>query len=250
MITEWAMEKSRVPVLVKLTPNVTDIRFPARAARAANADGIALINTINSLIGVNLETWAPLPDVRGKGSHGGYSGPAVKPIALHMTSAVASDPEVRLPVSAIGGVADWRDAVEFLLVGATTIQVGTSVMHWGYRMVDDLVDGLSTYLRSKGLHSPSELVGKSLGALTDWGHLDQSFRLLAQIDEARCIHCNVCYAACQDGAHQAIRLEGTNGTSKLVVDGDYCVGCRLCAYVCPVDGCITFEELEGAAAVH
>ena len=250
MITEWAMEKSRVPVLVKLTPNVTDIRFPARAARAANADGIALINTINSLIGVNLETWAPLPDVRGKGSHGGYSGPAVKPIALHMTSAVASDPEVRLPVSAIGGVADWRDAVEFLLVGATTIQVGTSVMHWGYRMVDDLVDGLSTYLRSKGLHSASELVGKSLGALTDWGHLDQSFRLLAHIDEARCIHCNVCYAACQDGAHQAIRLEGTNGTSKLVVDGDYCVGCRLCAYVCPVDGCITFEELEGAAAVH
>ena len=160
MITEWVMEKAAVPVLVKLTPNVTDIRPPARAARAAGANGIALINTVSSLIGVNLDTWAPVPDVRGKGSHGGFSGPAVKPIALNMTSAVASDPDVRLPISAIGGIADWHDAVEFMLVGATTVQVGTSVMHWGYRLIDDLVDGMSTYLRSKGLHSPAELVGK------------------------------------------------------------------------------------------
>ncbi|MCI0581806.1 MAG: NAD-dependent dihydropyrimidine dehydrogenase subunit PreA [Chloroflexi bacterium] len=250
MITEWVMEKAEVPVLVKLTPNVTDIRLPGRAARAGGGNGIALINTINSLIGVNLETWAPIPDVRGKGAHGGYSGPAVKPIALHMVSAIASDPEIRLPVSAIGGVADWRDAVEFMLLGASTIQVGTSVMHWGYRIVDDLVDGLSTYLRAKGLHSPSELVGKALPTIGDWGGLDQSFRLLAQIDEERCIHCNLCYTACNDGAHQAIRLEGSNGTSKLTIDGDYCVGCRLCGYVCPLAGCITFEELEGAAAIH
>lgn len=250
MITEWVMEKAAVPVLVKLTPNVTDIRPPARAARAAGADGIALINTISSLVGVNLDTWAPVPDVRGKGSHGGYSGPAVKPIALNMVSAVAADPDVRLPVSGIGGVADWHDAVEFLLVGATTVQVGTSVMHLGFRMIDDLVDGLSTYLRAKGLHSPSELVGRALPTLTDWGHLDQSFRLLAQIDESRCIHCNLCYTACNDGAHQAIRLEGTNGTSRLSVDGDYCVGCHLCQYVCPVDGCIQMVELEGPAAVH
>jgi dihydropyrimidine dehydrogenase (NAD+) subunit PreA len=250
MITEWVMEKTRIPVLVKLTPNVTDIRKPGRAARAASADGIALINTINSLIGVNLETWAPKPDVRGRGSHGGYSGPAVKPIALHMTSAIASDPEIGLPISAIGGVADWKDAVEFMLLGASTVQVGTSVMHWGYRMVDDLVDGMSTYLRAKGLHSPSELVGKALPTIGDWGQLDQSFRLLAQIDEERCIHCNLCYAACNDGAHQAIRLEGRNGTSKLTVEADYCVGCRLCGYVCPVEGAITFQELEGAAAIH
>jgi dihydropyrimidine dehydrogenase (NAD+) subunit PreA len=250
MITEWVMEAARVPVLVKLTPNVTDIRRPARAARAGGADGIALINTINSLIGVNLDTWAPVPDVRGRGSHGGYSGPAVKPIALHMVSAVAADPEVRLPVSGIGGIADWRDAVEFLLLGATTVQVGTSVMHLGYRIIDDLVDGLSTYLRAKGLHSPAQLVGQGLPAIGDWGQLDQSFRLLARIDEATCVHCNLCYVACNDGAHQAIRLEGGNGSSRLEVDGDYCVGCRLCQYACPVDGCITFEALEGAAPVH
>ncbi|HJW22826.1 MAG TPA: NAD-dependent dihydropyrimidine dehydrogenase subunit PreA [Candidatus Limnocylindrales bacterium] len=250
MITEWVMEKTRVPVLVKLTPNITDIRMPGRAARRAGASGLALINTISSLIGVNLDTWAPLPDVRGRGSHGGYSGPAVKPIALNMTSAVASDPEIGLPVSAIGGIADWHDAVEFMLLGASTVQVGTSVMHWGFRLIDDLVDGMSSYLLAKGLHSPSELVGKALPTIGDWGQLDQSFRLLAEIDDATCIHCNLCYAACEDGGHQAIHLERTNGTSKLSIDGDYCVGCRLCGYVCPVDGTISFVELEGAAAVH
>jgi dihydropyrimidine dehydrogenase (NAD+) subunit PreA len=250
MITEWVMEKAAMPVLVKLTPNVTDIRFPARAARAANADGVALINTISSLVGVNLDTWAPLPDVRGKGSHGGYAGPAVKPIALNMVSQVAADPEVGIPVSGIGGIETWRDAVDFLLVGATTVQVGTSVMHYGFRLIDDLVDGLSTYLRDKGLHSPSELVGRALPTITDWGHLDQEFRLLAQINQETCIHCNLCYAACNDGAHQALRFEGSNGATRIEVEPDYCVGCRLCQYVCPVEGCITFEELEGAAAIH
>ncbi len=250
MITEWVMEKAEMPVLVKLTPNVTDIRPPARAARRANADGVALINTISSLIGVNLDTWAPNPDVRGKGSHGGYAGPAVKPIALNMVSQVAADPEVGIPVSGIGGVETWRDAVDFLLCGATTVQVGTSVMHYGYRLVDDLVDGLSTCLRSKGLHSPSELVGKALPGITDWGHLDQEWRLLAHIDQAKCIRCNLCYAACNDGAHQAIRMLGTNGSSSIDVDPEYCVGCRLCQYVCPVEGAITFEGLEGAAAIH
>ena len=250
MITEWVMEKAELPVLVKLTPNVTDIRFPARAARAANADGVALINTISSLVGVNLETWAPMPDVRGKGSHGGYAGPAVKPIALNMVSQVAADPAVGLPVSGIGGIETWRDAVDFLLLGATTVQVGTSVMHYGFRLIDDLVDGLSTYLKAKGLHSPADLVGKALPTITDWGHLDQEFRLLARIDESKCIRCNLCYAACNDGAHQAIRFEDAGGTRRLVVEDDYCVGCRLCLYVCPVENCITFEELEGAASIH
>ncbi len=235
MITEWVMEKAELPVLVKLTPNITDIRYPARAAKAARADGIALINTISSLIGVNLDTWAPIPDVRGRGSHGGYAGPAVKPIALNMVSQVAADPEVGLPVSGIGGIETWRDAVDFLLLGATNVQVGTSVMHYGFRLIDDLVDGLSTYLRAKGLHSPSQLVGQALPQIGDWGQLDQEFRLLAHVDQERCIHCNLCYAACTDGAHQAMTIEGTNGTSRIAVDADYCVGCRLCQYVCPVD---------------
>jgi dihydropyrimidine dehydrogenase (NAD+) subunit PreA len=250
MITEWVMEKAEMPVLVKLTPNVTDIRYPARAARAAKADGVALINTISSLIGVDLDTWAPLPNVRGKGTHGGYAGPAVKPIALNMVSQVASDPEVGIPVSGIGGIETWRDAVEFLLVGASTVQVGTSVMHYGFRLVDDLVDGLSVYLRDRGLHSPSELVGKALPTLTDWGKLDQEFRLLAHINQEKCINCNLCYAACNDGAHQAIRKAGSNGTTRLEVIEDNCVGCLLCQYVCPVEGAIEFEERNEAAPIH
>jgi dihydropyrimidine dehydrogenase (NAD+) subunit PreA len=140
--------------------------------------------------------------------------------------------------------------VDFLLLGATTVQVGTSVMHYGFRLADDLVDGLSTYLRSKGLTSPSQLVGKALPSITDWGNLDQEWRLLARIDQDKCIRCNLCYAACNDGAHQAIRKFGSNGTTHLDVDADYCVGCRLCEYVCPVEDCITFEGLEGAAAIH
>ncbi len=168
-----------------------------------------------------------------------------------MVRAVASDPDVRLPVSGIGGVADWHDAVEFLLVGATTVQVCTSVMHHGFRI--DRRHGRRAVHLPRGEGPPQSRPswsGRALPTLTDWGQLDLSFRLLAQIDEARCIHCNLCFAACNDGAHQAIRLERTNGTSTLHVEGDYCVGCRLCQYVCPVDGCISMVELEGAASVH
>jgi dihydropyrimidine dehydrogenase (NAD+) subunit PreA len=250
MITEWVMEKAAMPVIVKLTPNITDIRFPARAARAANADAVSMINTISSLIGINLDTWAPYPDVRGKGSHGGYAGPAVKPIALNMVSSVAQDPQVGLPISGIGGIETWKDAVDFLLCGATTVQVGTSVMHYGFRLADDLVDGLTTYLRDKGLHSPNQLIGKALPTLTDWGKLDQEWRLIARIDQEKCIHCNLCYAACNDGAHQAIEVRGSNGTRHLEVIDDNCVGCRLCMYVCPVEECITFEGREEPAPIH
>jgi len=250
MIPGWVMAKAAMPVIVKLTPNITDIRFPARAARAANADAVSMINTISSLIGVNLESWAPDPDVRGKGSHGGYAGPAVKPIALNMVSSVAKDPQVGLPISGVGGIETWRDAVDFLLCGASTVQVGTSVMHYGFRLADDLVDGLTTYLRDKGLHSPSELVGKALPTITDWGKLDQEWRLIARIDQETCIHCNLCYAACNDGAHQAIEVKGSNGTRHLEVVDDNCVGCRLCMYVCPVEDCITFEGREEAAPIH
>ena len=149
MITGWAKEASQVPVLVKLTPNITDITVAARAAQQGGADGVALINTISSLVGLDLDTWETRPSVRGRGSHGGYSGPAVKPIALNMVSAIAKDPRVHIPISGIGGIETWRDAVEFLLVGATTVQVCTAVMHHGYRIVEDMIDGLAGYLAGR-----------------------------------------------------------------------------------------------------
>src|SRR5947199_5830065 len=133
MITEWVKEVARTPVLVKLTPNITDIRVIARAAKRGGADALTAINTINSITGVDLDTFTPRPDVGGRSAHGGYCGPAVKPIALNMVSSVAKDPEVRLPISGIGGVSSWRDAAEFLLLGCTTVQVCTAVMKYGFR---------------------------------------------------------------------------------------------------------------------
>ncbi len=248
MIVEWAKEVAEIPVLVKLTPNVTDITVAARAAREGGADGIALINTINSLVGLDLRSWAPSPAVRGRGTHGGYSGPAVKPIALHMVSSCARDPRVGIPISGVGGIDDWHDAVEFLLLGATTVQVCTAVMHHGYRIVEGMVDGLAAYLATRGLASPADLVGRALPAIGDWGQLDLSYRVVARIDADRCIHCNLCHRACEDGAHQAIRLERGNGGSMPIVDDAACVGCRLCEHVCPVEGCISMAEVGAAPA--
>ncbi len=251
MIVEWVKEAAKIPVLVKLTPNVTDINQPARAARKAGADGLSLINTINSLMGVDIDSWEPAPNVNGRSSHGGYCGPAVKPIALHMLSSLAKDPKVGLPISGIGGIESWRDAVEFFLLGATNVQVCTAVMHYGYRIIDDLVDGLKGYLLSKGLRSQTELIGKSVKRIDDWGNLDLKYDVKARVDHAKCIGCNLCYIACEDGAHQAIELDGplvkiANGTTRAgprIVDAE-CVGCNLCSLVCPVQGCISMVRVD------
>jgi dihydropyrimidine dehydrogenase (NAD+) subunit PreA len=166
-----------------------------------------------------------------------------------MVSAIAKDARVHIPISGIGGIETWRAAVEFMLVGASNVQVCTSVMHYGYRIVEDMIDGLAGYLAGRGLSSPADLVGRSLPAIGDWGELDLSYKVKARIDAATCIHCNLCYRACEDGAHQAIRLERTNGTSTLSIDADAGLACRLCQPVCPVDGCNTLEEVEAAVPV-
>lgn len=203
-ITSWVMEAAEIPVLVKLTPNVTDVRFIGRAAKKAGADGLSLINTINSIVGVDLETLAPRPQVDGKGSHGGYCGPAVKPIALNMVQQVASDPDVRLPVSGIGGIQAWQDAVEFLLLGAGNVQVCTAAMHYGFRIVETLTSGLEGWMREKGFTKLDDFVGHSVPTVGDWADLDLSYKVVAEIDQGECIHCGLCYIACEDGAHQSI----------------------------------------------
>ena len=258
MITSWVTEAAQIPVIVKLTPNVTDIAPPARAAVAGNADAISLINTINSIIGVDLDNFQLKPNVGGKGGHGGYAGPAVKPIALHMLSAVAGLDEVRqadLPISGMGGIQTWRDAAEFLLLGATSLQVCTAVMHYGFRIIEDLTDGLSNWLDDKGIASVREVIGASIPRISDFGDLDLSYQVVARIDAETCINCNLCYIACEDGAHQCIDLtvDGakidpgsyTGAVKSLpVVREDDCVGCNLCSLVCPVDSCISMVEVE------
>ena len=240
--TMWVKEVATTPVIVKLTPNITDITATARAAVRGGADAISLINTINSLAGVDLDSWNTVPHVGGKGAHGGYCGPAVKPIALNMVAECARHPEVGVPISGIGGISDWRDTAEFLLMGATGVQVCTAAMHHGFRIVEDMIDGLNDYLDEKGLSSVAELVGQTVPRYSDWGDLDLNYKVVARINRDVCINCNKCHIACEDTSHQCIdMLTDPSGAYLEVVEED-CVGCNLCSIVCPVDGAIEMVE--------
>jgi dihydropyrimidine dehydrogenase (NAD+) subunit PreA len=253
-IVGWVMEAAEIPVIVKLTPNITDITRPAQAAKRAGADAISMINTINSITQVNLDTMCPEPYVAGKSTHGGYCGPAVKPIALNMLHACASDPLVNLPISGIGGISTWKDAAEFIALGSTSVQVCTAIMHYGFRIVEDMIDGLNTFLDDKGYASVSELRGKAVKSINKWETLNLNYKRIASIDYDKCIGCNLCYIACEDGAHQAIDLIAPNGVGlgpgrlpgKKIpsIIEDHCVGCNLCSIVCPVDRCITMVDVD------
>jgi dihydropyrimidine dehydrogenase (NAD+) subunit PreA len=254
-ITSWVMEVATIPVIVKLTPNITDVTAAARAAKRAGAHAISLINTINSITNVNLDTFVPEPTVGHQSSHGGYCGPAVKPIALNMVQACAADPDVRLPISGIGGIANWRDAAEFLALGSTSLQVCTAIMHYGFRIVEDMNEGLSAYLDSKGMKSISDLIGRAVPSLNKWENLNLNYQRVARIDYDKCIGCNLCYIACEDGAHQCIDLKNPDEITTTLGPGrvphkpipkvreEDCVGCNLCSLVCPVDDCITMVNI-------
>ena len=241
-ITSWAKEFATTPVLVKLTPNIGDILEPGLAAVQGGGDGISLINTIKSLMGVDIDNFVPYPTVRGKSTNGGYCGPAVKPIALHMVGALGRDPRITIPISGIGGISNWRDAVEFILLGSTSVQVCTAVMHHGFRIVEDMIEGLSTYMDEKGFRSVDQMVGRALPNFVEWGELDLNYKLVARIDANKCIGCQLCYIACDDGAHQCIHLDGNGRVPR--VDEGHCVGCNLCAIVCPVPDCITMTDVS------
>ncbi|HHO55851.1 MAG TPA: NAD-dependent dihydropyrimidine dehydrogenase subunit PreA [Trueperaceae bacterium] len=258
MITQWVTSVANIPVIVKLTPNVTDMKPPARAAIAAKANGLALINTINSVIGVDLDSFQLKPNVAGLGGHGGYAGPAVKPIALSFLSEVMQLEETRdyrVPISGMGGIQTWRDAAEFLLLGATSLQVCTAVMHYGFRIIDDLTDGLSNWLDEKGAKSINDIIGASAPKYSSFNNLDLSYKVIADIDHDKCINCDLCYISCDEGAHQSIDLlvdgqvidlKTYTGSvkPKPIINTDTCVGCNLCSLVCPVDGCISMLEVE------
>src|SRR5438552_3676189 len=212
--------------------------------RMMGFNNIELISTINSIVGVDLTTFEPQPSVAGKSSHGGYCGPAVKPIALHLVSAVAADPNVKIPISGIGGIASWRDAAEFIALGAGTLQVCTAVMHYGFRIVEDLIDGLSNWMDERGHRSVADIRGRALPKVTKWEELERNYHLLAHIDQDKCIKCELCWTACEDGAHQAIRRVPRNNSGPVVeIIEEACVGCNLCAAVCPVQDCITMRQV-------
>ncbi len=252
MITEWVKEVAHTPVLVKLTPNITDIRPVAHAAKQGGADGLSAINTINSITGIDLDNFVPRPIVDGKSAHGGYCGPAVKPIALHMVQQIA---EVGLPVSGIGGISNWRDAAEFILLGCRSLQLCTAPMHYGFRIVEDMIDGLKNWMDEKGFQTIDDFRGLSLPNVKEWKNLNLNYKIVAKIHPEKCIGCDLCYIACEDGAHQCIDLDPrphkitvTGDPAPAIrmprVDEDECVGCNLCALVCPVEGCITMERVD------
>jgi dihydropyrimidine dehydrogenase (NAD+) subunit PreA len=248
MVTEWVKEVSDIPVIVKLTPNVASIVPPGRAAQKGGADAVSLINTINSIMGVDIDTMIPYPNVNGMAAHGGFCGPAVKPIALNMVSELARDAEFKIPISGIGGITNWRDAVEFLLLGAANVQVCTAVMHYGYRIVEDMIDGLNNYLDEKGFSSVNDIVGKSVNRVTDWGDLDLNYDVKAHVNPEHCIRCNLCYVACEDGAHQSFNFQEIDGIRYPHVIEEECVGCNLCALVCPSPGAISMERRDDGSS--
>jgi len=242
MVTRWCKQYYSRPVIVKLTPNITDIRKPAAAAKAGGADAVSLINTINSITSVNLDTMSPEPSIDGKGSHGGYCGPAVKPIAMSMVSEIARDPETRgIPISGIGGVTTWRDAAEFITLGCGNVQVCTAAMTYGFKIVQEMISGLSDWMDSKGHTSIKDFKGAAVPNVTDWNQLNLNYIAKAKIDQDLCISCGRCFAACEDTSHQAIAMSENRTFS--VIDAE-CVACNLCVNVCPVENCITMEAME------
>ena len=230
--TAAARRGTKIPVLAKLTPNVATMSPAAEAAKRGDADGIAAINTIKSIIGVNPHTYVSAPAVRGQSAVGGYSGNAVKPIALRFIAELGQNPALAgMHLSAMGGVETWLDALEFILLGAGSVQVTTAVMQYGYRIIDDLKAGLNLYLAEKGFASVEEAMGLALDSVSDTTDvLERDTVIFPKFSREKCIGCGRCEIACADGGHQAIRL---NENRHPVLNGKKCVGCHLCVLVCP-----------------
>ena len=243
MVVEWVMEKATIPVITKLTPNVHSVVPTGKAVVEAGSNALSLINTIQSVTGVDLDSLVPNPYVAGKSVFGGYCGPAVKPIALKFLTTIAQDPVTnKVPVSGIGGISTWKDAVEFMLLGASNVQVCTAAMKHGFRIIEDMCEGMNNWMDEKGFATLDDFIGKSVDKITHWEDLDINYHHIAKINQDKCIHCGLCYITCEDTSHQSINLEYGNPYNNYTIKDDECVGCNLCQLVCPVNDCITMEE--------
>ncbi|MGX6445857.1 NAD-dependent dihydropyrimidine dehydrogenase subunit PreA [Neobacillus sp. K501] len=240
--TQAVVENTHLPVVAKMTPNITRMTVPAIAAAEGGAHGISAINTIKSITNIDMDNLTGKPVVNGKSSISGYSGNAVKPIALRFITELTQCEELQtVQLSGIGGIETWQDALEFILLGCRNVQVTTSVMQYGYRIVEDMISGLSHFMDERGVDSLEELVGIAVKNIIPAENLDRSFQIIPSIDESKCVGCGRCYISCFDGSHQAI--EWDVGNRKPIILEDRCVGCHLCLNVCPVLNCITPGEV-------
>ena len=243
MVTAWCKQYSKLPVIVKLTPNITDVRQPARAAKAGGADAVSLINTINSVMGVDLDRMVMHPSTDGWGSHGGYCGPAVKPIAQNMVAEIARDPlTAGLPISGIGGITTWRDAAEFIALGCGTVQVCTAAMVYGFKIVQEMCSGLSNYMDEKGYQNIDAMMGLAVPTVKNWNQLNLNYVEKAVINQDSCIQCGRCHVVCEDTSHQAI-FASKDGKRHFEINEAECVGCNLCVSICPVPDTITMRRV-------
>ncbi len=232
---------TKLPVLAKMTPNITKMEIPAEAAVEAGADGIAAINTIKSIMNIDLKTFSSAPDVCGKSSEGGYSGKAVKPIALRFINDLAKDEKLKnIPLSGMGGIETWYDAAEFLALGCETVQVTTSIMQYGYRIIDDMIEGLEDYLTENGLSSVRQIIGKALENVVSADEVNRHTIEYPKFNRDTCIGCGRCYISCYDGGHQALRMID----NKPIMDARKCVGCQLCKLVCPTESITAGTRVE------
>ena len=230
-----------IPVIAKMTPNITDMTEPAIYAKNGGADAISAINTVSGISEIGLDDWVPKPNVFGVGAISGTSGPAIKPIGLHFIADMAKCEELGLPLSGIGGIETWIDALEFILVGASTIQVTTGIIHYGYRVVEDMIEGLSDCMAERGIARVSDLVGKALPNLQTTDHFNLNRQGITQYDLDKCIGCGQCLIVCNDAAGQALEWDSEKRRPKLVEDK--CLSCMICSFVCPVPGLITYKEM-------
>jgi dihydropyrimidine dehydrogenase (NAD+) subunit PreA len=223
----WVREATNLPLIVKLTPNVTDITVLAQTAVQAGADALTAGNSLTGLGGIDLETFAPLPTVRNRGMIGGYGGPGLKPVNLRCTAGIAR--VLPVPIFGCGGIESWHDAAEYLAVGAAAVQICTAVMWNGVQIIAALTRDLENYLTQMGFSSPAAVRGRALPAIGIWDDLDLSWKVVARVVEEKCDGCGICIRSCASGGYQAITLED----EKARVDGLKCEGCGLCIGVCP-----------------
>lgn len=234
---------THLPVLAKMTPNIGNMEVPARAAIEGGATGIAAINTIKCITGVDLDKKVGLPIVNGKSSISGYSGKAVKPIALRFITQMKQDAALKnVPISGIGGVETWEDALEFIMLGSGTVQVTTAIMQYGYRIVEDMISGIQYYMEEKGVEKLQDLVGCALDNIVPAENLDRDYIVYPNFNHDKCVGCGRCYVSCYDGAHQAIVWDAE--TRRPSLKQENCVGCHLCSLVCPIEKCITKGEIK------